>query len=148
MSDTPPSFDPVNMPSESSFKQHAEVVRSTLSVFHAIKGVDAVKQVQSALDDLIIATADFQRFATFFTNHNLFQELIPAAYSTLEEFFSKRPGFEKHPSYSKVVALNTRVQEYLQIPVKKGTIFFSIFPIPFSGVSNFWALVLFYSSRR
>jgi hypothetical protein len=129
MSTTPTESD--TMPSESSFKQHAEAIRSALTVFNAIKVVDAPKPVKAAFDELVVSAAEFQRFAPFFSTHALFQELVPATHLSLEEFLARHPGFERHPLYPKIAILFTRVKEALQTPARKGRIFFQIYFLTF-----------------
>ena len=108
------------MPSESSFKQQAELARSALKNFNAIRQLDAPGPAKTAFYELANATADFHRFIPFFTSHALFQEIPPAAHIAMEEFLSKHPNFEKPPAYSKVAGLNARVQDALQVSAKRG----------------------------
>lgn len=105
------------MPSESSFKQHVEQARSALKTFNAIRQLDAPGPVKTAFDELVTITADFNKFVPYFVNHSAFQELPPSVYSTLEDFLSKHPNFEKPANYSRLVGLNARS---LDSPVKKG----------------------------
>jgi hypothetical protein len=135
MSTTPLSDDSENMPSESTFRQHADIVRAALAVFNVIKNVDAPKAVKGAFDDLVCSAADFQRFAPFFDTHVLFQELVPATHLSLDAFLSKHPGFEVHALYPKIALLNTRIKEAVQTPVKKGREFF--LEIPFAYLTLF-----------
>ena len=116
-------FEPISlnkMPSESSFKQQAELARSALKNFNAIRQLDAPGPAKTAFYELVNATVDFNRFIPFFTSHVLFQEIPPAAHIALEDFLSKHPNFEKPPTYSKVAGLNARIQDALQTPAKKG----------------------------
>ena len=109
------------MPSESSFKHHTELVRNALRTFTTIQQLDAPGPIKTALNELITATADFQNFVPFFVNHTLFLEIPPLVYTTLEEFFSKNPSFDKPPLYGKLAGLNARVKDSLAISAKKGT---------------------------
>jgi hypothetical protein len=113
------------MPSENSFKQHAEVARSALKTFNAIRQLDAPGPVKTALNELVTATVDFNNYVPFFLSHALFQELPPLVHSTLEDFFSKNPNVEKPPLYAKIAGLNARIKDSLQTPAKKGESSFS-----------------------
>jgi hypothetical protein len=109
------------MPSEISFKQHVELVRSALKTFHAISQLDAPGPVKTAFDELVNVTADFNKFMPTFTNHLLFQELPPLVHTALEDFLAKHPTFEKPANYSKVVGLNARAQDSIHISTRRGT---------------------------
>ena len=112
------------MPSESSLKHQADAARSALKNFNAIRLLDAPGPVKAAVEELVAATAEFHNFIPFFVNHSLFLEIPPLVYSTLEEFFSKNPNFEKPALYSKIVGLNARVKDTATISAKKGMSFY------------------------
>ena len=63
------------MPSEKTFKQHAEMARSALNNFNAIHQLDAPGPVKTAFDELVAIIADFNNFVPFFVNHPLFLEI-------------------------------------------------------------------------
>lgn len=113
------------MPSESSFKQQAELARAALKNFKAIAQLDAPGPVKTAFYELFAATVDFNRFIPFFVSHALFHEIPPLVHTALEEFLVKHPNFERPPAYSKLAGLNARIQDSLQVSSKKGE--FSLF---------------------
>jgi hypothetical protein len=109
-----------NMPSESTFKQQVERARVLLKSFNTIRVLDAPGPVKTAFDELSAIASDFIKFVPFFTGHPLFQEVIPAIHSALEDFITKNPNFEKPSSFQQVAGLNTRAQDALQNSAKKG----------------------------
>ena len=127
------------MPSESSFKHQAELARTALQNFHAIRQLDAPALIKSAIEELVVATADFQNFVPFFMSHALFLEIPPLVYSALEDFFSKNPNVDKPLLYGQLAGLNARVKDTLSTSAKKG-IPFSYFGRPHLTALAFWFL--------
>lgn len=113
----------ISMPSENSFKQHAELARNALKTFNAVRQLDssALPVIKTALNELVNVTVDFTRFIPFFLSHPLFQEIPSLVHSTLEEFFSQHPNFERPSAYPRIVGLHARVQDSIQISAKRGT---------------------------
>jgi hypothetical protein len=107
------------MPSENTFKQHAESARSALKNFDAIRQLDAPGPVKTAFDELVAIISDFHNFVPFFVNHPLFLEVPPLAYTALEDFLSKNTTFERPALYARVTGLNTRIKESIS-SAKKG----------------------------
>ena len=100
-----------------------ELPRSALKAFNAIRLLDAPGPVKTALYDLVTVTSDFNHFVPFFISHALFQEILSLVHSTLEEFLSQHPDFERPPNYSKIAGLHARVQDSIQLAAKKGMYF-------------------------
>jgi hypothetical protein len=113
------------MPSESSFKRHAELVRETLKNFFAVRSLKAPTLVKAAVLELIDVTVALNPFVPFFTNHDLLQELPLAVINALNDFASDNSSFPMPKSLDKVVALNTRIRSALaQANSNKGLRFF------------------------
>lgn len=119
------SLQPLNieiMPSESSFKKHAEAVRDALKNFSTIRNLKAPALINTAVVELIDSTIAFNPFIPFFMSHDLFQELVPAVFNVLNDFATDNPAFMMPKSMDKVSVLNNRVRgSFTQTSSKKGT---------------------------
>jgi hypothetical protein len=119
------------MPSENSFKQHIERLRTALKTFNAIRLLDAPGPVKTAFEELVDLSADMNKFSTFFSNHALFIEVPPLVYDTLEDFFLKNPTYAKPANYHALEGLHTKAKDSAHIAARRG-----MFPL-FNGLSLF-----------
>lgn len=101
------------MPSESSFRKHAEAARDALTNFTTVRSLKAPIIVRTAVFDLIDAIIAFQPFIPFFITHELFQEISTSAFNILSGFAKENPSFVMPTTMDKVVAINDRVQASL-----------------------------------
>ena len=107
------SLNPDNisiMPSESSFKKHAEIAHDALTNFNAVRSLKSPVIVKTAVFDLIDAIIAFHPFIPFFLTNNIFQELLTSAYNTLCSFAKDNPAFVMPKSMDTVASINDWVQ--------------------------------------
>lgn len=108
------------MPSESSFKKQIELIRESLKNFSAVRNLKAPVLVKAAINDLIDATIALNPYIPYFLSHDLFQELVPAAYTSLTKFAADYPDFLMPKSMEKVAGLKGRVDgSFAQVIAKK-----------------------------
>ena len=124
------------MPSESSFKRQADLAREALKSFSAVKSIKSPIIVNAALKDLLDNTVAFNNFVPYFVSHALFQELVPAVHTVINEFSTQNPSFDMPPSAIKVSGLLARVKDSMGLSNSKKGVFFNPF-------SSFCSLILF-----
>ena len=118
MSYTPLST--VIMPSENTFKHHAELARTALNNFNTIRKLDSPGLIKTAFDELVAVMVEFVQFAPFFTHHPLFIEIPPLVHAALEDYLAKNPNFVKPPMYNKVIGLSARAKDAAALAARKG----------------------------
>jgi hypothetical protein len=114
------------MPSESSFKKHAEIARDALKNFTTVRVLNAPTIVKTAVFDLIDAVIAFYPFIPFFLTHDLFRELAPTIFNVLNDFAKDNPSFVMPKTMDKVASLNERVQSSIN-PKRGMSLLFFIF---------------------
>ena len=111
------------MPSENTFKAQAEIARTALKNFHAIRQLDAPGPSKAAFDKLVSSVEVFHNFTAFFSNHPLYLEIPPAAHAALDGYLSTHPNFEKPAGYARVSNLTARIRENACAATRKGMLF-------------------------
>ena len=107
------SLNPVNisiMPSESSFKKHAEVTHEALKTFTMVHLLKSLVLIKTAIFDPIDAIITVYPFIPFFLTHNLFQEISTSAFNVLSSFAKENSSFIMPKTMDKVTAINDCIQ--------------------------------------
>jgi hypothetical protein len=120
------------MPSESSFKKQVDLARDALKNFNTVKAFKSTVVARAAMIELLDSTVAFNNFIPFFLKDPAFQELPMAVHTVLEEYSSNNPHFVMPASFSKVVALNTRVKDF----ILKGSKGMLTFGFKFSSIKS------------
>lgn len=117
------------IPLDALFKSKAEVLREALQNFNTVLPLNSASLWKSALGELVSSTVrssfhcNFSYINSFsklvfnyhlsFVSHPLFQELVPAAHTAVENFRSKHPDFKLPVSTHMIAGLDARVKDFL-----------------------------------
>jgi len=117
------------IPLDALFKSKAEVTREALQNFNTVLPLNSPSLWKSALGELVSSTVRsvfhwnfyyinslsklvFNHYLSF-VSHPLFQELVPAAHTAIQNFRSKHPDFKLPVTTHMITGLDARVKDFI-----------------------------------